>query len=122
MRGEDEQDADAAPAVEHVDAVALAGVRLGGGCHATSSCAGCLCPMGLTTAGTPTAMELSGTSRMTTAFAPITTLSPMRIGPSSLAPVPMSTLLPITGAHGSSTRLRPTTTPLRMRQLSPNFA
>ncbi len=53
------------------------------------------------TAGTPTAMELSGTSQSTTAFAPTTTLFPMLMGPSSFAPAPMSTLSPILGAAGS---------------------
>ncbi len=52
----------------------------------------------ITLAGTPAATELSGTSQRTTAFAPTTTLSPIRIGPSSFAPAPMSTLLPMIGA------------------------
>ena len=72
--------------------------------------------------GTPTARQLSGTSVNTTALAPISTLLPMRILPSTLAPAPMSTLSPNCGAHGSSTRLKPITTPVRMRQLSPNLA
>ena len=40
------------------------------------------------TAGTPTARQLSGTSVNTTALAPISTLLPMRILPSTLAPAP----------------------------------
>src|SRR5205807_806637 len=90
-------------------------------------CAGC--PHGLLTAerastrgrgtaGTPTAILLSGTSQITTAFAPISTLLPTLMGPSSLAPEPISTLLPITGAYFSSIRRRPTTTPSRILQLS----
>jgi serine acetyltransferase len=35
------------------------------------------------------------------------TLSPMRVGPSSFAPAPISTLLPIRGADLSSTRRKP---------------
>ena len=49
-------------------------------------------------------------------------VSPILIGPSTLAPAPMSTLFPMMGATGSSTRRSPTTTPLRMRQLSPKRA
>lgn len=46
---------------------------------------------GLMMAGTPTAMLSSGTSFNTTALAPMDTRLPMRMAPSNLAPVPMST-------------------------------
>ena len=42
--------------------------------------------LGLTTAGTPAAMQLSGTSRMTTALAPMITLLPILMGPKTFAP------------------------------------
>ncbi len=48
-------------------------------------------------AGTPTTVQLLGISFMTTAFAPITTLFPILIGPKIFAPVPIYTLSPITG-------------------------
>ena len=44
---------------------------------------------GMARAGAPTAVWLSGMSLMTTALAPIFTLSPTAIGPSTFAPVPM---------------------------------
>ena len=73
-------------------------------------------------AGTPTAIELPGTSHKTTALAPIITLSPIVMGPSSFAPAPISTLFPIIGADRSSILRNPIVTPFLMRQLSPNLA
>ena len=46
-------------------------------------------------AGIPTAIQLSGTSDITTAFAPIVTLLPILILPRTLAPAPIVTLSPI---------------------------
>ena len=47
-------------------------------------------------AGTPTAVQSSGTSVSTTAFAPMATLLPMRsVLPITFAPAPMNTLPPI---------------------------
>src|SRR5690348_16475325 len=51
-----------------------------------------LYPRDFTTAVTPTAIEFAGTSHSTTEFAPIMTLSPIWIAPSSFAPAPISTL------------------------------
>ncbi len=47
-----------------------------------------------TRAGTPTAVEQAGTSRVTTAFAPIRAWSPIVTGPRILAPAPISTCPP----------------------------
>lgn len=49
-------------------------------------------------AGTPTTVQLSGTSFTTTAFAPITTLFPILTFPIIFAPDETVTLLPIVGA------------------------
>lgn len=46
---------------------------------------------------TPTTVQLSGTSLTTTELPPILTLLPMRMLPSTLAPVPTVTLLPRVG-------------------------
>jgi hypothetical protein len=76
----------------------------------------------LIVAGTPTAMQPSGTSHSTTAFAPIATSSPTVMSPSSLAPAPMSTRFPM---RGEPRRLRwrsPTVTPWRTTQSSPKTA
>lgn len=76
----------------------------------------------MTLAGTPTAMALLGTSWMTTAFAPIRTLSPTDMPPSSFAPVPMTQLLPTVGCalpDGSSVSLFPKVTELKTLQFSP---
>jgi len=43
-------------------------------------------------------MEFDGTSAITTALAPMATSSPTWMGPSTLAPAPMSARLPMTGA------------------------
>jgi hypothetical protein len=50
-------------------------------------------------AGTPTTVQLSGTSFVTTAPAPIFTLSPILIPPMTIAPAPIKQFLPITGTH-----------------------
>ena len=68
-----------------------------------SHCASVPSVLGLMTAGTPIAMELSGTSRVTTAFAPMSTLLPTVIAPRIFAPAPISTLLPIEANHYSVT-------------------
>ena len=47
--------------------------------------------------GTPTTVELSGTSRSTTEPAPTREFSPMVMLPSTRAPAPMTTLLPMVG-------------------------
>lgn len=51
-------------------------------------------------AGIPTATRPAGTSRSTTAFAPIRAPSPMVTAPSTRAPAPISTPAPICGASG----------------------
>lgn len=51
-------------------------------------------------AGIPAAMQLSGMSRTTTAFAPIMELHPIWTGPKILAPLLMKTLSPMTGTCG----------------------
>lgn len=48
-------------------------------------------------AGTPATIECDGMSFVTTAFAPITTSSPIVILPMTLAPAYIVTLLPIVG-------------------------
>ena len=48
-------------------------------------------------AGMPTAVASGGTSESTTALAAMRALSPTLKGPSTLAPVEMSTLLPMVG-------------------------
>ena len=58
-------------------------------------------------AGTPTAVEFSGTSTTTTEFAPILQLAPIVIFPRILAPLPRTTLDLIVGCLLPLLRLTP---------------
>jgi hypothetical protein len=61
-------------------------------------------------AGTPTAMQSSGTLWSTTALAPMVTRSPIAIGPRIFAPAPMSTSSPIVGTPFCAPPTPPITT------------
>src|SRR5207249_4499556 len=69
-------------------------------------------------AGIPTTVELDGMSRMTTAFAPIFTLSPIVTGPRIFAPAPTKTLFPNLGTSGKLAR-PPMVTFCAITQFSP---
>ena len=57
--------------------------------------------------GTPTTTELGGTDLTTTALAPMRLSSPDRDHPSTLAPAPMVTRLPMVGWRLTRSRLVP---------------
>jgi len=61
----------------------------------------------VTRPGTPTTTELGGTSFTTTDPEPIRLLSPTLKGPSTLAPEPITTLLPMVGWRFTFSRLVP---------------
>ena len=58
-------------------------------------------------AGTPTAVELSGTSQTTTEFAPILEFAPIVIFPKTFAPLPITTFDLIVGCLFPLLRLTP---------------
>ena len=69
-------------------------------------------------AGTPPTVTEAGTSFVTTAFAPITELSPIEICPIIFAPGPIYTLSPIIAASNSPP-FAPIFTPACILQFSP---
>ena len=58
-------------------------------------------------AGTPTAVELSGTSQTTTELAPILQLAPIVMFPKTFAPLPITTFDFIVGCRLPLSRLTP---------------